>query len=42
MKITKKVKQYPTTVEQIVRKKLDDANEALSKTDLSKLGLKSS
>lgn len=42
MKTTKKVMQHPTTGEQIVRKKLDEANEVLSKTDLSKLGLKSS
>jgi hypothetical protein len=40
MKITKKVTQYPTTGEQTVRKKLDEANDALSKTDLTKLGLK--
>lgn len=39
MKTTKKVIQYPTG-EQIVKKKLDEANYALSKTDLSKLGLK--
>ena len=42
MKTTKKVMKYPTTGEQIVRKKLDEANYVLSKTDLSKLGLKSS
>jgi hypothetical protein len=41
MKTTKKVTQYPTSGEQIVRKKLDEANYALSKTDLTKLGLKS-
>ena len=42
MKTTKKATQYPATGEQIVRKKLDEANYVLSKTDLSKLGLKSS
>ena len=40
MKTTKKTTQFPTG-EQIVRKKLDEANYVLSKTDLSKLGLKS-
>ena len=40
MKTTNKTTQSPTG-EQIVRKKLDEANYALSKTDLSKLGLKS-
>lgn len=39
MKITKKVTQYPTTGEQIVKKKLDEANNVLSKTDLTKLGI---
>ena len=39
MKTTKKTTQYPTG-EQIVRKKLDEANHALSKTDLSKLVIK--
>lgn len=38
MKTIKKTTQYPTD-EQIVKKKLDEANYALSKTDLSKLGL---
>ena len=37
---TSKTMQYPTG-EQIVRKKLDEANYVLNKTDLSKLGLKS-
>jgi hypothetical protein len=41
MKTTKKTTQYQTG-EQIVKKKLDEANYALSKTDLSKLGLKNS
>lgn len=40
MKTINKVTQYPTTGEEIVRKKLDEANDALSKTDLTKLGLK--
>ena len=40
MKTAKKTTQYPTG-EQIIKKKLDEANEVLSKTDLSKLGLKS-
>jgi hypothetical protein len=41
MKTTKKTTQYQTG-EQIVKKKLDEANYALSKTDLSKLLLKNS
>ena len=40
MKTTKKTTQYATG-EQIIRKKLDEANDALSNTDLSKLDLKS-
>ena len=40
MKTTKKTTQSPTG-EQIVRKKLEEANYALSKTDLFNLGLKS-
>ncbi|MDZ7900120.1 MAG: hypothetical protein U5N85_19120 [Arcicella sp.] len=39
MKTAKKTTQYQTG-EQIVKKKLDEANYALSKTDLTKLGLK--
>ena len=39
MKTTKKTTQNPTE-EQIVRKKLDEVNYALSKTDVSKLGVK--
>ena len=41
MKITKKVTQSPTKGEQIVRKKLDEANDTLGETDLTKNGLKS-
>ena len=41
MKTKKKTTEYPTSGEQIVRKKLDEANDVLRKTDLSKLGLKS-
>ena len=40
MKTNKKKTQSPTG-EQIIRKKLDEANYALSKTDLSELGLES-
>jgi hypothetical protein len=41
MKTTKNTTQDQTG-EQIVKKKLDEANYALSKTDLSKLRLKNS